>query len=86
VHEALPAVPLVGVGGIGSGRDALEMLLAGASAVQVGSALFRDPAAPTRITDELRAALAARRVAGVADVVGLAHRDSTPPTHQGGPA
>ena len=79
VHAALPGVPLVGVGGVVSGFDALEMLLAGATAVQVGSVLFRDPFAPTRITDELRAELAARGVARAADVVGLAHHGSAEP-------
>ncbi len=74
VHAALPAVPLVGVGGIRTGYDALEMLLAGATAVQVGSALLRDPSAAARITEELRGALAAHGVARVADVVGHAHR------------
>jgi dihydroorotate dehydrogenase (NAD+) catalytic subunit len=49
VHAALPAVPVVGVGGIRTGFDALAMLLAGATAVQLGSVLLRAPSAPTRI-------------------------------------
>jgi dihydroorotate dehydrogenase (NAD+) catalytic subunit len=49
------------------------MLAAGARAVQVGSALFLDPAAATRITDELSHELARRGIASVAEVVGLAH-------------
>jgi dihydroorotate dehydrogenase (NAD+) catalytic subunit len=53
VHRALPEVPLVGIGGIETGRDAVEFMLAGASAVQVGTAIFRDPAAPLRIVAEL---------------------------------
>ena len=57
VHQALPDVPLVGIGGIETGRDVVEFLLAGASAVQVGTAVFRDPAAPLRIVDELAAVL-----------------------------
>jgi dihydroorotate dehydrogenase (NAD+) catalytic subunit len=48
-------VPLIGVGGIMSGRDAYEFLLAGASAVAVGSATLRDPYAPLRIIKELKA-------------------------------
>jgi dihydroorotate dehydrogenase (NAD+) catalytic subunit len=46
-------VPLIGMGGIMTGRDAYEFLLAGASAVSVGSAALRDPYAPLRIIKEL---------------------------------
>jgi len=53
VHKALPDVPLVGIGGIATGRDVVEFLLAGASAVQVGTAIFRDPAAPLKAVEEL---------------------------------
>ena len=74
VHAALPDVPLMGIGGIRTGVDALEFFLAGASAVQVGTVIFHDPSAPTRISRELRAALAERGVARLRDVVGLAHR------------
>jgi dihydroorotate dehydrogenase (NAD+) catalytic subunit len=74
VHAALPDVPLMGIGGIRTGVDALEFLLAGASAVQVGTVIFHDPSAPSRISAELRQALAARGVATLRDVVGLAHR------------
>lgn len=47
-------VPLIGIGGIMSGRDAYEYMLAGASAVQVGSATLRDPGAPLAIIEELK--------------------------------
>jgi dihydroorotate dehydrogenase (NAD+) catalytic subunit len=73
LHRALPDLPLVGVGGIRSGLDALGMLAAGARAVQVGSALFLDPAAATRITDELSRELARRGIDRASDVVGIAH-------------
>ena len=59
VHAALPELPIVGVGGVASGWDAVELMLAGASAVQVGTALFADPAAP--VNDPGRAALVALR-------------------------
>jgi dihydroorotate dehydrogenase (NAD+) catalytic subunit len=53
VSRALPDVPIIGTGGVESGVDAVEMLLAGASAVAVGTANFRDPRAPYRVLDEL---------------------------------
>ena len=53
VHQALPEVPIVGVGGVASGWDAAELLLAGASAVQVGTASFADPRAAARVQAEL---------------------------------
>ncbi len=65
-------VPVVGIGGIETGEDAAEFLLAGARAVQVGTAIFRDPWAPIRIRDELSAWLAAQGVADVGDIVGAA--------------
>lgn len=74
VHAALPQLPVVGVGGIGSGRDALHFLAAGATAVQVGTATLRDPTAPLRVRDELGLALAAHGFSRVGDAVGYAHR------------
>ena len=74
VHAAMPEVPIIGMGGIRTGLDALEFLLAGASAVSVGTAVFGDPTAPMRIIDELRVALAERRITDLSDVIGRAHR------------
>ena len=54
VHAALPEVPIIGMGGVRTGLDALELVLAGASAVSVGTAVFNDPGAPARILRELR--------------------------------
>jgi dihydroorotate dehydrogenase (NAD+) catalytic subunit len=76
VAQALPAIPIIGVGGIRTGLDALEFMLAGASAVQVGTAIFNDPSAPVRVLAELRAELAARGFAKAVDAVGYAHRSS----------
>jgi dihydroorotate dehydrogenase (NAD+) catalytic subunit len=73
VAAALPDVPLIGIGGIRTGFDALEFLLAGASAVQVGTVTFHDPSAPARVSAELRAELARRGIARLSDVVGLGH-------------
>ncbi|WP_242892116.1 dihydroorotate dehydrogenase [Actinomadura litoris] len=74
VHAALPSTPIIGVGGVASGLDALEFILAGAGAVAVGTALFHDPAAGSRVLRELDEALAARRIGRLADAVGLAHK------------
>jgi dihydroorotate dehydrogenase (NAD+) catalytic subunit len=74
VHAALPEVPILGMGGIMTGLDALQFVLAGASAVAVGTAIFHDPRAPVRILAELRDALAARGFRRLADAVGYAHR------------
>jgi dihydroorotate dehydrogenase (NAD+) catalytic subunit len=70
VHKALPDVPLVGIGGIDSGRDAVEFLLAGAAAVQVGTAIFRDPAAPLRILGEIERFCSEHGVTRVAELIG----------------
>ncbi|MBA2554487.1 MAG: dihydroorotate dehydrogenase [Geodermatophilaceae bacterium] len=75
VHAALPDVPILGMGGILTGLDALQFLLAGASAVSVGTAVFHDPSAPTRVLSELRAELTRRGVRRLSDVVGAAHRE-----------
>lgn len=74
VHAALPAVPILGMGGVRSGLDALQLVLAGASAVSVGTAVFNDPCAPVRVLSELRDALAERGFERFADAVGHAHR------------
>ena len=74
VHQAMPDVPILGMGGVRTGVDVLEMVLAGASAVSIGTVLFNDPGAPTRIAGELRQALAARGITRLADLVGYAHR------------
>ncbi|MEU6997668.1 dihydroorotate dehydrogenase [Nonomuraea sp. NPDC046570] len=74
VHAALPGVPIIGVGGVISGRDAFQLILAGACAVGVGTALFHDPYACLRIERELEDLLQARGFQRLADAVGLAHR------------
>ncbi|MEU5989444.1 dihydroorotate dehydrogenase [Spirillospora sp. NPDC047418] len=74
VHAALPSTPIIGVGGIATGLDALEFVLAGASAVAVGTAVLHDPMAGPRILRELEEALTARRIGRLAEAVGLAHK------------
>jgi dihydroorotate dehydrogenase (NAD+) catalytic subunit len=74
VHEELPTVPIIGVGGVMTGRDAFQLILAGACAVGVGTALFHDPYACLRVERELEDLLQARGYQRLADVIGLAHR------------
>jgi dihydroorotate dehydrogenase (NAD+) catalytic subunit len=52
-RHAFPDSPIIGVGGVASGRDAVELLQAGADAVQVGTATFRDPRAPWKVLHQL---------------------------------
>jgi dihydroorotate dehydrogenase (NAD+) catalytic subunit len=74
VHAALPDVPILGMGGIRTGLDALQFVLAGASAVSMGTAVFNDPSALARVHEELAGALADRGFASLTDAVGRAHR------------
>jgi dihydroorotate dehydrogenase (NAD+) catalytic subunit len=67
------ALPIVGMGGVGSGRDALELLAVGASDVAIGTALFADPGAPARVRAELEGELAAHGFADPDNVIGVAH-------------
>lgn len=73
VAAALPDLPIVGVGGVSDGETAVELLLAGASAVQVGTASFADPRAAATVLAGLRRWCAAQGVASVAEVVGEVH-------------
>lgn len=73
VARALPGMPLVGIGGISDLSDVLEFLAAGATAIQVGTANFREPGVSQRLVDELSAYCAARGVAAAA-LAGRAHR------------
>ena len=75
VHAALPQVPILGMGGVATGRDALELILAGASGVSVGTASFGNPTALIQIRDELQTLLAARGFATLSQAVGYAHRE-----------
>lgn len=63
-------IPVVGMGGISTGQDAVEFLLAGASAVAVGTANFVDPSATTRVLDGLASWCESHGVSRVADLVG----------------
>jgi dihydroorotate dehydrogenase (NAD+) catalytic subunit len=74
IHQVLPETPILGMGGIANGEDALQFVAAGASAVSVGTMTFHDPAAPVRVQRELLGLLDDRGFKTVADAVGIAHR------------
>jgi dihydroorotate dehydrogenase (NAD+) catalytic subunit len=76
VARALPDVPIMGIGGISDVSDVLEFLAAGASAVQIGTANFRDPAVSGRLVEEL-AEWCRERGATVASLVGRAQRTAS---------
>ena len=72
-RAAYPTCAIVGVGGVASGEDAVAMLMAGANAVQVGTATFADPRAPWIVLRGLSRWMEQHRVAHVAELVGAAH-------------
>jgi dihydroorotate dehydrogenase (NAD+) catalytic subunit len=69
-------LPIVGMGGVQTGRDALEFIAAGARHVALGTVLFGDPAAPARVRAELHAALAERGWSAYDDAYAVAHAES----------
>jgi dihydroorotate dehydrogenase (NAD+) catalytic subunit len=73
VRAAHPDATIIGVGGVMSGRDAVELMMAGADAVQVGTATFRDPRAAVRILRELERWCSRRGVRRAREVTGVAH-------------
>jgi dihydroorotate dehydrogenase (NAD+) catalytic subunit len=73
VHAALPDVPIVGAGGVDDAVTAVELLMAGASAVQVGTASFADPRTAGRVLEQLAAWCRARDVASLTELIGAAH-------------
>jgi dihydroorotate dehydrogenase (NAD+) catalytic subunit len=78
IRQAFPDLPILGMGGIRTGNDALEFILAGANAISVGTVVFHDPGAPMRIHEELQRALAARGFTSLAQAVSYAHRPADP--------
>jgi dihydroorotate dehydrogenase (NAD+) catalytic subunit len=72
VHRALPDVPIIGVGGVASAWDAIELMLAGASAVQVGTACFADPGAPAAIQRGMVEWASERGLPRLADIAAIA--------------
>ncbi len=74
VHQAFPNVPIVGMGGVSTGRDALELILAGASAVSIGTASFGNPNAAMLVKNQLSDLLLERGFKDFRDAIGFAHR------------
>lgn len=74
VREALPNVSILGMGGVATGKDALELILAGASGVSIGTASFGDPSAVIRIQRELHQLLQDKGFQSLKEAVGYAHR------------
>ncbi len=72
-RAAYPDAPIIGVGGVSSGEDAVAMLMAGANAVQVGTATFANPRAPWRVASELAAWMSRHGVTTVRELQGVAH-------------
>ena len=64
-------IPVIGMGGISSAEDAVEMMLAGASAFQIGSALFADPTCPVKILEDLNRYLDEQGIASVTELTGM---------------
>jgi dihydroorotate dehydrogenase (NAD+) catalytic subunit len=73
VRVAHPEAAIIGVGGVMCGEDAVELMMAGADAVQVGSATFRDPRAPLRVLQEVERWCSRHGVRRLVDVTGVAH-------------
>ena len=74
VRAALPSAQIVGVGGISTGADAVEMMMAGANAVQIGTASFADPSATWRVAQEAALIVQKRGASSWADITSLVHR------------
>jgi dihydroorotate dehydrogenase (NAD+) catalytic subunit len=70
VHRAFPHIPIIGQGGVTSATDALELILAGASAVAVGTANFVNPRASLAVAEGIRTYLSRHELTGVAELVG----------------
>ena len=73
VYEAVPGLPIIGCGGVASAEDAAEMMLAGASAVEVGAANLRDPWACKTIIENLPGVCQRLGVDHISDLTGGAH-------------
>jgi dihydroorotate dehydrogenase (NAD+) catalytic subunit len=81
VATALPGFPICGMGGIMTGEDALEFVIAGAHCVQLGTVNFSEPAAAVRVTEELRDLMAELGIRRVADAIATLEPQPPEPAH-----
>jgi len=75
VHQSFPKTPILGMGGVRSGRDAFELILAGASGISVGTATFSNPQAIINVQRELRELIVLKGFNSLREAVGFAHRN-----------
>ena len=75
IRKALPNVPIIGMGGIRNGRDAIEFFAAGANAISVGTTVFNDPEACVRIHDETAEILQEKGIRSLSEIISAAHRE-----------
>ncbi len=75
VHSALPDIPIIGVGGIASAQHAIEFMMAGASAIQVGTANFANPKISETIINDLKIWCKDNEITNLKEIVGSAHQD-----------
>jgi dihydroorotate dehydrogenase (NAD+) catalytic subunit len=73
VYAAHPEIPIIGVGGVARGFDAIELMMAGASAIQVGTASFADPRSVARVQNEIQEWCSGHSVRSVSELVGVVH-------------
>ena len=75
IRKALPNIPIIGMGGIRNGHDAIEFFAAGANAISVGTTVFNDPEACVRIHDETADILQEKGIRSLSEIINAAHRD-----------
>ena len=75
IRKALPNIPIIGMGGIRNGRDAIEFFAAGANAISVGTTVFNDPEACVRIHDETAEILQEKGIRTLSEIISAAHRE-----------
>jgi dihydroorotate dehydrogenase (NAD+) catalytic subunit len=86
VSQAFPDVPIMGIGGVATAADAVELMLAGAWAVQVGTANFSNPDATITIADGIGKILSRKGLSSPRDLTGRGRADriAPEPAHRGG--
>lgn len=75
VHKAMPNIPILGMGGVANGRDALELIYAGASGVSIGTATFGNPMAAVKVKAELLQLIQERGFSSFDQAIGAAHEE-----------